>query len=366
MKNLLKIFIIIAILAIIVTLCIICINNTHVTTVIQKRVEGYENLDESKYPNYKEKLSTIQKEHPNWTFTILYTGLNWDDVVYNESEGNHSINLVDGSNEKIGTGEWLCETCGEKIYQEPSWKCASKMGVAYQMDPRNFLNSENIFQFETLSYVEDMYTIDGVEKILENSYMHNITVKDFYKETIPNNNFSDKKFSEIIMDIAERVKVSPYHLAIRIVQGNIAMAGDANTPMDAVKGNIEGYEGLYNYFNIGSKISGDNARDRGLIKAKEENWTTPEKSIEAGANYITENYIKIGQDTLYLQKFDVINNEIDGLYKHQYMQNLHGAVSEGNKTYNTYSSNGMLTSAFNFIIPVYENMPEETSMPNSN
>ena len=365
MNNLSKICIITTIIAIIVTLCIFFISKKDDATLEQKRVEGFENLNESKYPGYKEKLRTIQKKHPNWTFTILYTDLNWEDVIFNESVGNHSINLVDGSDERIGTGEWLCQPCGEKIYQSPSWKCASKLGVAYQMDPRNFLNSENIFQFETLSYVENMYTIEGVEKILENSYMHNITINDFYKETIPNNNFSNKKFSEIIMEIAEKVKVSPYHLAIRIVQGNIAMVGNANTPMDAIKGNIEGYEGLFNYFNIGSKISGDNARDKGLMKAKEENWTTPEKSIEAGANYITENYIKIGQDTLYLQKFDVIYNETDGLYKHQYMQNLHGAVTEANKTYNIYN-NGMLTSTFNFIIPVYENMPEKTKIPNSN
>ena len=167
------------------------------------------------------------------------------------------------------------------------------------------------------------------------------------------------------MDIAKKIKVSPYHLAIRLVQSNVAMTGDSSIPMDAVKGNIEGYNELFNYFNIGSKNGGADARERGLKKAKEEDWTTLEKSLEAGANYLTENYIQIGQDSLYLEKFDVIDNEKDGLYRHQYMQNVHGAYAEGEKIYNIYS-NGMLDTEFNFIIPVYEKMPAETKKPNQN
>lgn len=95
----------------------------------QRRIEGYEQLDESKYPGYKEKLSAIQKEHPNWTFTILYTDLNWDDVIFNETAGCHSSNLVDSSEGGEGTGEWICPVCGEKVYQVPGWKCTSKIGV---------------------------------------------------------------------------------------------------------------------------------------------------------------------------------------------------------------------------------------------
>ena len=364
-KTLSVVFIVIAIVIIIGGIFLLNKNKSNDSSKVtkQRREEGYEKLDEKKYPGYKEKLSEIQKEHPNWTFTILYTDLDWDDVIFNETAGCHGGNLVDGAEGGVGTGEWLCPVCSEKIYQAPGWKCASKAGVAYQMDPRNFLNTENIFQFETLSYVDDMYTTEGVEKILEKSFMHDKTIKDFYKETIPDNEFSDKKFSEIIMEIAKKLKVSPYHLAIRLVQGNIAMTGDGNVLMDAVKGNIEGFTGLFNYFNIGSKTTGADAREKGLNKAKEENWTTPEKSLEAGANYLTENYIQIGQDTLYLEKFDVIDNEKDGLYLHQYMQNVHGASTEAEKTVDIYI-NGMMDSKFNFIIPVYENMPKETEKPN--
>ena len=46
--------------------------------------------------------------------------------------------------------------------------CASERAVAYLMDVRNYLNEAYIFQFEELSYNPDTYTIDGIEKVLEN------------------------------------------------------------------------------------------------------------------------------------------------------------------------------------------------------
>ena len=99
-KKLLKLFIIITLIIVIIVITILgvlLLNKKEIKTISQRKEEGFENLDESKYPGYKEKLKAIQKEHPNWNFTILYTGLNWDDVILNESEANHSINLVDGS-----------------------------------------------------------------------------------------------------------------------------------------------------------------------------------------------------------------------------------------------------------------------------
>jgi hypothetical protein len=54
----------------------------------------------------------------------------------------------------------------------------------------------------------------------------------------------------------------------------------------------------------------------------------------------------------------VIDNE-DGLYQHQYAQNISMAYSEGERYYRAYLSQEMLDSPFMFIIPVYENMPEK-------
>ena len=48
----------------------------------QKYVEyDGENLKESKYPGYKELIDKLKEEHPNWTFTLFYTKLDWEEVI---------------------------------------------------------------------------------------------------------------------------------------------------------------------------------------------------------------------------------------------------------------------------------------------
>jgi len=50
-------------------------------------------------------------------------------------------------------------------------------------------------------------------------------------------------------------------------------------------------------------------------------------------------------------------------YTHQYMQNIQAPSSEARKTYLSYASLEALDLNFVFYIPVYDNMPESTSLP---
>ena len=82
-----------------------------------------------------------------------------------------------------------------------------------------------------------------------------------------------------------------------------------------------------------------------------------------GAEFISKSYILRGQDTLYLQKFDV-DSSYDGLYWHQYMQNICAPSSEGSNIRKLYAEAGALDNQFVFRIPVYNNMPETpTAIP---
>ena len=47
----------------------------------------FSQLDESKYPGYKEALQSLQKQHPNWIIKIDYTGLDWNAVL----DGEYSL-----------------------------------------------------------------------------------------------------------------------------------------------------------------------------------------------------------------------------------------------------------------------------------
>ena len=83
-------------------------------------------------------------------------------------------------------------------------------------------------------------------------------------------------------------------------------------------------------------------------------WNSIEKSIIGGATYYSENFLKNGQDTFYLKKFNVQGSSP---YKHQYMTNVEGAAGEGAKLARAYTDE-MKKQALVFKIPVFNNMPE--------
>lgn len=75
-----------------------------------------------------------------------------------------------------------------------------------------------------------------------------------------------------------------------------------------------------------------------------------------GAKIIGNQYILWGQDTLYLEKFNVTNGKYAN-YTHQYMQNIEAPYYEASNIYKAYQKAGVLERRFVFKIPVYENMP---------
>lgn len=301
------------------------------------------------YPGYQELIEKLKKEHPNWNFTIFYTGLDWNQVIKNETTAKHGRNVVPAGS----SSAWKCSVCGDTPHGGNSWRCASEAAVSYYMDPRNWLNNSDIFQFENLAYNGKIQTVEGVQKIISDiKYMQGDKVT--YTKTDGTKATLNKSYAQIIMDVAKEIEISPYHLASRIRQEQ----GTGTTPGSTATGTYAGYVGYYNFLNI--KASGVTDREvivNGLQHAKDNGWTNPEISIKAGAAVLANNYIKDGQDTLYLQKFDVDNS--DGtLYYFQYMQNVSAALSEGRKVRNAYEGLGFINNSIEFIIPVYENMPE--------
>lgn len=301
------------------------------------------------YPGYKELIDKLKKDHPNWNFTIFYTGLDWAQVIKNETTAYHGRNVVPASK----SSAWKCSVCGETPHGGSSWRCASEAAVSYYMDPRNWLNDTYIFQFENLSYNGDIQTVEGVQKIISGiQYMQGDKVT--YTKTDGTKATLNKSYAQIIMEAAKEAGISPYHLASRIRQEQ----GAGSTPGSTATGTYSGYVGYYNFLNI--KASGSTNSEvikNGLSHAKENNWTDPEISIKAGTKMLASNYINGGQDTLYLQKFDVDNSD-GALYWHQYMQNVSVCLTEGANVRNAYTELGLLDSPIEFIIPVYENMPE--------
>ena len=301
------------------------------------------------YPGYASRIDKMLADHPEWSFTILFTGLDWDTVIKNERV--HKRNLVTN-----GNGEWVCPVCGDTEYGT-GWYCASDATVAYYLDPRNSLYEDYVFQFENLKWVDGKYTVSGVESILEGcDYL--LKDKITYINTSGKTSTIDKTYSEVIMEAAKASGVSPYHLASRIRQEQ--GAGSSASPTGS--GKYGSYVGYYNFFNVNASGNTDSEiLTAGMKYAKGVGWTDPEKSIKGGASFIAESFIKIGQNTLYLQKFDV--DDSDGsLYWHQYQQNVSAAKTESTNIMQAYKEiDSTLSTEFNFVIPVFENMPETVS-----
>ena len=185
-----------------------------------------------------------------------------------------------------------------------------------------------------------------------------ISVEDDTKlrATIRNNGdeYSVVKNS-IIAHAAKEAGISPYHLASRIRHEQ----GPGKSASATATGTYSGYTGYYNFLNVNASGNGSSTIIKNALKyAKKQKWTDPEKSIEGGAKFLAKEYIQYGQSTLYLQKFDVDDSD-DDLYWHQYQQNVSAAKTESTTIMQTYREiDSDLDMPFNFVIPVFENMPD--------
>ena len=81
-----------------------------------------------------------------------------------------------------------------------------------------------------------------------------------------------------------------------------------------------------------------------------------------GAEYIVSKYIDANQNTLYYQKFNVSPSATYPIYTHQYMTNIRAHSQEAYSTYKSYRDNNLLDNTYEFLIPVYNNMPNDNEV----
>ena len=272
--------------------------------------------------SYRDSLIKLLKKHPEWVFVPQKIGKTLDEVV-SAQISNPNRN-------------WVYKTVDDRFKGDrvnSTWYYASYEGLLYYMNPANFIGSEkNMFMFEQLTYNESYHSVEGVQSVLNTTFM---------KGEIPGEGIS---YAEAFYNIGRSLKVSPYHLASRVLQEQ----GQGTSPL--ISGTYSGYEGYYNYFNIqasGSKNA--EVYKKGLSYAKSQGWDTRYKSLAGGAGFDSKNYILAGQDTLYLEKYNLVK----GNYNHQYMQNASAPHTEASKVYSMYEQTGALNNAFVFKIPVF-------------
>lgn len=301
--------------------------------------------------SYKPYLRTLHEQHPKWIFTAQKLGVDWNTALKEECVVGR--NLVHSS----ALASWKSMEKGAYDFNggywyglDGSWVAASKEIIMYYMDPRNFLNDTYIFMFENQSYDPSYQTESGVKTILADTFMSgSYTCPDTKKKYT---------YSQTFMDAAKKSGVSPYHLASRCRNEQ----GVNGAPQSL--GTVKGYENYFNFFDIQAYATSTmTAAEMGCKFAKTTNptyllpWTNQYKSIVGGSIFLGTGYITKGQDTLYLQKFDMVDGG-NGLYYHQYMTCVFGQANEAISLKNAYSQD-ILNSAMEFKIPVYNNMPDK-------
>lgn len=347
--------------------------------------EYYRSLLDAGFPaSYAKPLTELHREHPAWVFLpLLITeqnpDLTWSHVLEKET-ASAGINVVSGSD------QYTAYRHRSNEQTEPGFFRASTAAVAYFLDPRNFLNETDVFQFLDLSG-GGQSNPDGLAHVLKGTFLEHLRLEN------------GLLCSDYLTEVGAEIGIDPVYVAVRIRQemgvdgtspvisgacGSLLLRyytsqdqrtadGTAISPPGSGsrrEADLLAYDGLYNFFNFGATGKGLFDVYEGAMKRAQSGtaamndawggspaWNTRWKAIWGGAYSLCRNYIGVGQYTLYLQKFDVNRPSGERAFTHQYMANVMAARTEGRSLYRSYAASDALDSACVFRIPVYDGMP---------
>ena len=298
--------------------------------------------------SYHEDLKKLHSLYPNWTFRADKLNITFDKAL--ELEDYESNKLIDG---KYSSQRTMRKGCydwndGKWIVKDGNtWYSASRELIAYYMDPRNFLNANDIYVYMVQT---DDYN-NSSETDLTNILNGNFLLNGY---TDANDTEYGGSYLKVIFEAAKQSQVNPFVLAstLRIEQENQGKSALISGDYFEYQG--ESFQGLYNFFNIGAYGSPKELQIKnGLTVAKEKGWTTRSKSIIEGAKFYKNNYIGRGQDTYFYKNYNIFGlNQNSDKVTHQYATNVADSVTSANILKKAYSENK--SSALTFRIPVYK------------
>ena len=358
--------------------------------------EYYENLLAQGFTqDYAYSLTSLHLLHPNWVFSpLLITQTNsdytWNYIIQKETE-KPTTNLVSANQAYKDYWHEKNKELYDAGYYQPSADT-----VMYFMDPRNFLNEADIFQFYNLS-LGAPHSVEEVEAVLSGSFMENTMLQN------------GKTYAQYLIEIGDEIGIDAVYLAakLRQEQGSEGLSpiisgqcgdklwefyseqkqytdGESPSPIKPptdgeTEDELKSLNGLYNPFNVNATGNGVFQIYKKAMQYAQQGspsmseawggspaWDTDWKGIYGGALFIKQKYVDRHQSTVYLQKFDVDGRNPSGNFKNQYMQNIAGALSEGRNFYLAFATNDTLDTACQFLIPVYSGMPTQVSRDPAN
>ena len=281
--------------------------------------------------SYQKLIRDIHASYPNYIFEADYVNISYDDAVYLESIGHKKlVNMYsDGISWRSLDSGCYNRSSGTWNTYSGDWTDAGIDVIEYYMDPRNFLNTRNMFIFAQQTY-SGAETRSGVETIAAGSFL-----AGNYTDSTGTHSYIDT-----IMEAAKESNVSPYVIAATI---------RAEQPTWGQSPLIDGSYGYYNFFNFGA--SGSDVVGNGIYFAKTQGWDTVYKSILGGAKGYYNGYLKAGQDTYFYKDYNLPNLD----FNHQYAQSVYDQI--GNAAFLRNAIGSDYNAVLTLRIPVYTEMP---------
>ena len=254
-------------------------SNVQFTHEYMTNIKGAKQESEILYNGYK-NAGLCESSHK--FYIPVYTNIPGEEATdfvetnkFNGFTGKYGKEIMKFSSSHLGGagGAWQFIPVETKLtFEEAVAKekkanpSASEADIRYYLNPLNFLNEKDIYQFEDLrnSECESMYVGNAeqrknlVESILKGSWMENKDITYYtpdgysraYTKTIGTST-SNVKYSDAIIDASPTTSITTKgwgvnYIAAKLVQENKASSGPA------ISGTIVPFKGIYNFFNVGS------------------------------------------------------------------------------------------------------------------
>ena len=219
--------------------------------------------------SYIEKLTKMHMIHPNWNFVPQKINITLDDAVAGEYNPIYK-NLISTTNTAQLATDGGAYSNGSYTQFEPGWYAPSRDTLKYYLDPRNFLDDNQIFMFEQLSN-DNSITEEQIQRLLDGTFMAGSFM---YNDT-------EYTYAKAIIDAGKNNNVSSVHLATRILQEQ-GLNGSATSGMVASDGKT-----YYNYFNFNASGSTTEEIINGALRyAIASGWDNPYKAINGAVSKI--------------------------------------------------------------------------------
>ncbi len=334
---------------------------THVITPPSEDEEEivYKTFEEqlAEFPeNYHPYLTALHEQYPNWVFTADNISITYAEAIALENIFPRKLvenQYLSWRSMENGAFNW---NTGAYAVTDGRWYGASREVIAYYMDPRNFLNTNDAYIFMKQSYDPNSQSIAGVRELLKDRFMQNNYVD-------ANDIAYGGDFALVIMEAARQSGVNPYILASTIIQEqgtNGSIFSDGTLTYNGVT--------VYNFFNFGVNGTTEaDKRNNGAKYAYNAGWTTRSAAIIGGAKKYADGYVNsnpsnpyYNQDTYFYKNYNILNPS--KIY-HQYAQNVADQVSSAAILRKLYTGN--VSTYLTFRIPVYKNntLPETALTP---